>query len=195
MLLALCALLLAAAQPGAAHAEEEESGGWGLVETTPQGWPQPIYLPDFGELTMVGYDGATADDVTEPFDFEWTYDVEAGSGEIGLIQGFYLPGDAGDDPAVLWEEYDAQFAAGLAEEGVEIVSRDLDAQYGGRPWLFYHLRHPGLEAGDAAIDLFTMINFDESAGLTFLNVFPDMPASEDFDAMLSLVTGGPDAPQ
>jgi hypothetical protein len=193
LLLALCLLTaVLALQP--VMAEDDAEGGIGLIETTPDGWPLPVYLPDWGHLTMVGYEGATREDVTEPFDFEWTADVEAGSGEIGLIQGFYLPGSEGDDPDALWENYDASFSEELAAEDVEVLDRDLDAEYGGRPWLLYNLRHPGVE-DSGPIELYTLINFDETGGMTMLNFFADLPVNEDFDGMLSLITGGPEAPQ
>ena len=188
-LLTLCALLCLATALCALPALAQGDDDWGLIETTPADWPISLYLPDYGELVMVGYDGATREDVTEPFDFEWFYDAEEGSGDIYMIQGFFLPTT---DDSPVWEEYDAAFSADLAETGVEILYSELEAQYGGHRWLLYGLLYPGSDGSDD-VQMLTLLNFDY--GLTFLNVFSDEPANEDLDAMLSLITGGPDAPQ
>jgi hypothetical protein len=77
--------------------------------------------------------------------------------------------------------------------GVQVLAVDPDAWYGGRRWLFYELSQP-TEDEALRVDLYAMVSFHDG-GMTFLNVFADMPPNEDFDAMLSLITGGPDAPQ
>lgn len=194
LIIGLLSSLVLASLAHPACAEEAGEASWALIETTPQGWPQPLYLPDFGDLTMVGYDGATREDVTEPFDFEWFYDAEPGSGDIYLIQGFYLAHDP-ETPETSWEDYDADFIAELETMGVEISYSEVDAWYGGRRWMIYDLLYPNDEDSDSPVLLLAMVNLDEDNGLTFINVFSDQPVNEDFDAMLSLLIGGPDAPQ
>lgn len=183
----LCVLSI---QP--AQAEDEADWEWSLIETLPSGWPFPLYLPDYGELYMLGWEGMTRDDVTDPFDFEWYYEAEQGSGDIGLIQGFFLE-DAGAARPGVWADYDAKFSAELLEMGVEILHVEMNAQYGGRRWILYELLYPE-DDSTGPIELLTLVNFG-NGGMTFLNVFSDQPANEDLDAMLSLITGGPDAPQ
>jgi hypothetical protein len=174
-------------------AEAEEGAGWGLIETTPENWPWPVYLPDYGELVMVGYEGATREDVDEPYDFQWFYEAPAGSGEISLVQGFFLPADGEISPTV-WEDYDSGFADQLSASGVNVLWSEPNAQYGGRRWLMYGLSSTGADDEGAEADELALVTFGDG-GMTFLDVFYDMPPNEDIDAMLSLITGGPDAPQ
>lgn len=186
---ALCAVLfILLALPVAAQDDTD----WGVVETLPVDWPFPLYLPDYGELVMVGWEGYTREDVTEPFDFEWFYEAEEGSGDIYLIQGFFQADPEADNPE-MWAAHSEAFVEELVAMGIEVNYVEPEAWYGGRRWTFYELSQPA--AGDEPqVDLYTLVGFGDG-GMSFLNFFCDMPANEDFDAMLSLIIGGPDAPQ
>lgn len=190
-LCALAALLSLTIGLAAAPALAVDDADWGLIETTPGDWPLSVYLPDYGELTMVGYEGSTREDVTDPFDFEWTYEAEEGSGDIYMIQAFFVPdGEAG---ASDWDAYNAAFIEGLEADGVEVVYAEPEVWYGGRRWMVYNLLAHD-EEEDAPLEVVTLVNLD-SGGLLFFNFFYDTPVNEDFDGMLSLILGGPDAPQ